>query len=636
MSENIYRHFEKELEYLYGAARDIALKYPQSSKSLGIDRVTPETADPFLKQLLEGVAFLSARVHKRIDESSESYGRRLLELVCPGLVAPVPSFAVLELQPVHQMFIPENPLHSEIIERGHIFSARADSAEITLVSCHNVELLPIRLQPTVLISAATDYRHLWGDKEFMATHAARFELSLPDNIEFSMLNVDRLPVYLKAGNNAISAAVPIVLQTLMLSCKGIRVLADGMLISGEVAEPKLEQLGFDDADALLPVESGVFSSDRLLREYFAFPERFNFLAFSNLLQVFQATHGQNLTFVVFFDSTEIDTDIASVEQIFQSVEFSPYCTPVANLFPKSLEMLEADHRNHEHFVLASKTERINYEVHSIRRVVGNTARERIEFSPYYSELSFKVEDRPAFYSVRRESADSASESAVTNHEIYQPCDMFLSLVDEHNKYLSFEDSIQLSIDALCTNRALLVDGSVDLSRTPIESVEGSGFLGSINLLDGPTRPVSCASEDDQVWRLVGILSRNYRSVGSIKHQGAPVASPHHLKSVLDLFATSVGCKRASSIEGLLDISVSHSVRSMIVEGVNCVGRGLVVTVVIDQNVFSGNSTYLFCMILEKYLSRQVSINTFMETVFVNNSGKEIARWKTSTGRLPLI
>ena len=160
-------------------------------------------------------------------------------------------------------------------------------------------------------------------------------------------------------------------------------------------------------------------------------------------------------------------------------------------------------------------------------------------------------------------------------------------------------------------------------------------------MDGPTKPVSYAINNDQIWSLVGTLSRNYRALGTTSPSGTnndneDTASVLHLRRVLQILAQSVGRKSNSVSDGLINVEIKHTVTSTMIDGIRCVGRGLVAEVTLDQDVFAGDSTYLFSAVLTRYLSRQVSINSFIETIFLNKAGQQIGQWDSRQGCLSII
>ena len=56
---------------------------------LGLE--TLECSDPYVERLLEGFAFLAARVQLKIEASHSQLARQLLEMVYPSYLSPTPS-----------------------------------------------------------------------------------------------------------------------------------------------------------------------------------------------------------------------------------------------------------------------------------------------------------------------------------------------------------------------------------------------------------------------------------------------------------------------------------------------------------------------------------------------------------------
>ena len=64
---------------------------------LGLDRF--EVADPYVERLMEGFAFLAARIQRKLDDEFPSFTSHLLEMVYPDYLAPTPSMVVVTLEP---------------------------------------------------------------------------------------------------------------------------------------------------------------------------------------------------------------------------------------------------------------------------------------------------------------------------------------------------------------------------------------------------------------------------------------------------------------------------------------------------------------------------------------------------------
>ena len=76
---------------------EFAQAYPRIAARLGMEGL--DCADPYVERLLEGFAFLTARVQLKLDARQPDFTQHLMEMVYPHFLCPTPSCAVVELLP---------------------------------------------------------------------------------------------------------------------------------------------------------------------------------------------------------------------------------------------------------------------------------------------------------------------------------------------------------------------------------------------------------------------------------------------------------------------------------------------------------------------------------------------------------
>ncbi len=97
MREELLEYYERELTYLRQMGGEFARKYPKVAGRLLLD---PDRCDdPHVNRLLEGFAFLAARVHRRIDDDFPEISESLTRIIHPGYLRPIPSMTIVECQP---------------------------------------------------------------------------------------------------------------------------------------------------------------------------------------------------------------------------------------------------------------------------------------------------------------------------------------------------------------------------------------------------------------------------------------------------------------------------------------------------------------------------------------------------------
>ena len=90
------------------------------------------------------------------------------------------------------------------------------------------------------------------------------------------------------------------------------------------------------------------------------------------------------------------------------------------------------------------------------------------------------------------------------------------------------------------------------------------------------------------------------------------------------------------IEALQDVRCKPVVRRHPVKGPIAFGRGIEVTLTVDELGHAGGSAFLFGAAMHQYLSRHASMNSFVETVLVSQTRGEVARWKPAPGARPVL
>ncbi|MEO1794412.1 MAG: type VI secretion system baseplate subunit TssF, partial [Pseudomonadota bacterium] len=97
MDTRLLRHYENELTYMREMGAEFAAAYPKIAARLGMEGI--EVFDPYVERLLEGTAFLSARVQLELELQFPEFTSHLLEIVYPHYLSPTPSMMVAAFEP---------------------------------------------------------------------------------------------------------------------------------------------------------------------------------------------------------------------------------------------------------------------------------------------------------------------------------------------------------------------------------------------------------------------------------------------------------------------------------------------------------------------------------------------------------
>jgi type VI secretion system protein ImpG len=395
-----------------------------------------------------------------------------------------------------------------------------------------------------------------------------------------------------------------------------------------LSKQNVTSFGFEPEQAMLSYQSKSFEGYRLLREYFAFPERFRFINFTGLDTVLPKSTGQKFDLIIHLDNRNND-----LENVLGKNNFMPFCVPAINLFPKRADRISLNNLDHEFHVLADRSRPLDYEVHQVLSVsgYGKQADEEKQFLPFYGLSDAHVpEEDSAFYAVHRKPRLlSSRQHSRGARSAYLGQEVFISLVDAEEAPYS-TSLAQLGVKTMCSNRDLPM-------QIPLGQKNGDFTLRvnapveKIRCVAGPTRPRTQVTTGDYVWRIINHLSLNFLSlIDEDKDEGAAA-----LRELLQLY-TKGDTVAERQINGLLAVSAKPMTRRLPIPGPISFGRGLEIKLVFDETAFEAGGMYLFGSVLAEFFRKYVSINHMTETVVFTDNKRGVGRWPMKAGLRPLL
>lgn len=138
MDTRLLSHYEAELAFMRDMGAEFAEAYPKIAARLGMEGL--EVLDPYVERLLEGTAFLAARVQLELEQQFPAFTANLLDIVYPHYLAPTPSMMVAAFEPdinnagVKAGFVLKRhtPLRSRAVEGEQTNCIYRTAADVTL------------------------------------------------------------------------------------------------------------------------------------------------------------------------------------------------------------------------------------------------------------------------------------------------------------------------------------------------------------------------------------------------------------------------------------------------------------------------------------------------------------------------
>ena len=610
MLDELLPYYENELTYLRRLSKEFAAKYPKIASRLQMDGEVCE--DPHVERMIESFAFLTSRIHKKLDDEFPQITEGMLSVLYPHFLRPVPSMSIaqLELAPGAEITTAQElPRHSMLLTRP------VQGLPVRYRTGYPVEVWPIRIADARLEAAERSAFAVTQD-DTVATVRLRIEAT--GQLPLSNLPIRRLRLYLDGESPLVHALHELLLN----AATGITLRApDDLPQVPPVRLPAhaLKPVGFEDEDALLDYDPRSFLGYRLLQEYFVLPEKFLFVDIEGLDT---SRFERGMEIAIELGSVGRPERLQRLEQAVSADSFRLFCTPIVNLFKQQGEPIRVSQERHEYQVVPDVRRPLGLEVYSVDWVRkssrGPAGSEVVEFHPAYSVRHGLHDDGGGhyWYLQRRPSPLPNDDGA----------DVMISLVDrDMNPRAPSVDT--LSVSLTCTNRDLpsaLPFGGDDSRLQP----EQGGVIASARLLKKPSATWRAPMRLANQWRLISHLSLNHLSIVDGGREA--------LLEILSLYNFADSATVRKQIAGITDVAGHPSVTRIGRAPRQAFVRGTEVELSFDENQYVGAGVYLMACVLDRFFGLYCTANSYTR-LSVRTLQREgwMVRFPPRSGSLPL-
>jgi type VI secretion system protein ImpG len=618
--------YEQELSYIRDMGGEFAKEFPKIASRL--DLGSTEIADPYVERLLEGFAFLTARIQLKMQAEFPTFTQSLLQMVYPHYLGPTPSMAVVKINPDPSALggTPQGVNLAAGLELRSLLGTE-DQTNCEFRTAHPVHLLPLEVVDADYIASPAAVAALGLPEEPRAKAAIRLRLkTFSNDMPIGKLSLDKLSFFLGGPENArLRLYEQLASHTVSIYVRpGTRPLP----WQDKLPRTALRAAGLEPQEALLPRMPETFDGYRLLQEYFAMPERFLFFELGGLGKSAIRCGSSDLEIIILLERAE------NALMGFNAEYMQLNCTPAINLFRKRSDRVNVTDREPEYLIVPDRMRPLDYEVFSILSMEGFAADGGAAqpFFPFYAANDLSRNPGHRSYYMTRRLPRKLSQRAQERgpRSSYLGHDLFVSLVDADNVPLSAALR-QLGLDLMCTNRDLPMSMPVGKRHTDFTIVVNAP-VASIRCIVGPTLPRPCRGDGQYAWRFISHLGLNYLSLADTDTVNGAAA----LRELLRLYAPENAPTSTRHVEAIRSVSSTPIIRRIPGSGPLCAGRGLQIALTLDESTFGGPGGIILGAVLDRFFAKYVSINGFTETVLRSPDRGEVMRWPMRLGTRPLL
>ncbi|MCZ8016393.1 MAG: type VI secretion system baseplate subunit TssF [Limnobacter sp.] len=621
MDPRLLQFYTQELAHVRDMGAEFAARFPKIASRLAMDAT--EVQDPYVERLLEGFAFLTARVQLRLHEEFPRFTEQLLNRISVNFLAPVPAMGVVQLKPnLGDVALKKGvPVPAGTVLQSQV--AKGVHTPCKFRTGHALTLWPLEIQ-------AVEHGPFRGTPpkvpgKGVVRSALHIHIQTTTQSALSQLPVDTLDFHVSCGDEY---AFPL-FERACYATAVVAIRPTGQSAWRFLPAGAVQAMGMSDEEALLPADARQFSGTRLLQEFFAFPQRFLFFQVRGLKSHLASFQQQSFELALCFTDSNLEMD-----RVVDQDSLALNCTPVVNLFEHACDRVLLDERLHEMHVQPNRSRPQDFEVHSVLGVQGHGQHKLLSVPALYSNGGVHGLDTPHYVLRRTPTLVSEKQAREGGRSSYSGTDVYLGLTQSTGELIAGHGLQQLAVRALCTNRDLPL--LMPVGKGPTDLVwPGNLPLQSIRFLRGPSRPKAPVKTAQTCWQLIEHLSLNYLGLidpASSEQQGGAAA----ITQLLGLHAAPAQPAQQHIVRAVQSVHSQVAVSRIVRQGKPAVVRGLQVTLTLDELALQGLGVAVLGSVLARYLAAHVSVNSFVQTRIRSVHSGAVLDCPAWSGNRPLL
>ncbi|MGF1681925.1 type VI secretion system baseplate subunit TssF [Photobacterium minamisatsumaniensis] len=566
MSDQLLSYYERELAYIRRALDGFGGSFPDHSASMRLNQSGQE--DPNITRLVDAVALLTAKTEKRIDEQFPEVLQGLFNVLYPGYLQIVPSYAPFAL-------VLEGEAGGELVSlpKGSELAVTVNQAECLFTLVDELIVVPYVIEDIQAKSAPFNF--LTPPTIRRADSVIQLTLSSDDpSVMFSQMTLDHFDFYVRGFENSSRSLIDLLLLNTealsVLDESGHQVVVDVKRFRSRVADPEFNWL---------PQYGNHLSGFDQLRDYFAFPDKAAYLRIEELGRDLMGFSSNKVTLNFFVQ--QLPTEYL---RLFSQQVFALNTVPTINLYQQHGEPIRYDFTKLSMPVIADVNTDNELAVVSVETVSEVLPTGDLPLASIY-EGGFWLDEQTPKWQTRQYWDEKGRRQ------------MDISISDTQLKGEK-EDVVLSLLLNVCNGRlpCLLP------SDSEAESLAAIDLPGTVRVLKTPTAPQFPSLDNNLSWRFIALLNANLSSLIQVED---PTKA---LQDSVRLCSNSVLCNVADSIK---KVTYSHLVAPVTIGQKSIFSSGTEVTLLLDNELLDSEFAVVSA-VLNTYFQQFCSFDRFIQ------------------------
>lgn len=313
---NLKYYYEKELNALHEEAHRFAKLYPEHASALNLEK--NKAQDPHVERLLEGCAFLTAKIHEMVDKEAEHLPHQIIQRLWPQLSEPFPSACIISATPQ-----PGMPPCVELPKGTELSSSPVgdESTILKFVTTDSVFIYPLNLTRVI---------HRQDEVEKVT-----LEFELEGNYEINDLSLKSLALYLDTNTSKAHRLI----QLLTSSSTKLSLITEAG--SFNRSSLRFYQPALDPEACMNDQSKSGLHAQQLLFEAIIFPEKLQYLVLRGF---------ESIQFAPGLKRFSVHIEAPRLDHVYEFTrdDFRLFSLPAINVFQDDLEPIVLDHKRHSY------------------------------------------------------------------------------------------------------------------------------------------------------------------------------------------------------------------------------------------------------------------------------------------------